>query len=161
MKKITTYFLVLLFWLVSNDLLAQESKYKALYLFNFTKYIEWSGDKIIIGIIGNSPVLLELENYAKRNPKIELVKISGSESITDCDMIFLPEAQTRNFELVQGKMNNSTILVAENESLISKGAEMAFFTENDKLRFVVNKSELDATGMKVSNSLLGLGKVVK
>lgn len=161
MKKIIPYFMVLLLLLSSGSLIAQESKYKALYLFNFTKYMEWSGDKVTIGIIGNSPVLLELESLAKRNAKIELLKISGSESVGLCDMIFLPEAQTRNFDLIQSKIGSTaTVLVAENESLISKGAEMAFYKENDKLRFIVNKSALDEAGVKMSSSLLYKAKVV-
>ncbi len=145
---------------LSSGVYGQESKYKALYLFNFTKYIEWSGDKITIGIIGNSPVLLELETLTKQNSKIELLKISGSESIDRCNMIFIPEAQTRNFDLVQERTGSSTLIVAENESLISKGAEMAFYREENKLRFMVNKSELDASGLKMSSLLLGRAKIV-
>lgn len=161
MKKIIPYLVVMLLVASSGHLHAQESKYKALYLFNFTKYIDWSGENITIGVIGNSPVLLELEALAMQNHKINLIKISGSEFVDDCDMIFLPEAQTRNFDLIQDEIGtNRTLLVAENQGLIARGAEMAFYTEDDKLKFIVNKTQLDAAGIKMSSSLLGRAKIV-
>lgn len=159
MKKIALS-LALLLGLAASHIYAQESKYQALYLFNFTKYIDWPGEQVTIGVIGNSPVLIELESLAK-NSKVKLLKIAGSESVSSCDMIFLPEAQSRNFDLIQSKLNGSPIiLVTENESLVSKGAEMGFYTENNKLRFAINKGELDATGMKVSNTLFGQARIV-
>ncbi|MEQ9405742.1 MAG: YfiR family protein [Cyclobacteriaceae bacterium] len=161
MKKIIPFILVMLMGACGNYLSAQESRYKALYLFNFTKYIDWSGENITIGVIGNSPVLLELEALASQNHKINLIKISGSEYVDDCDIIFLPSAQTRNFELIQEKIgSNSTILIAEDENLITRGAEMAFYMEGGKLKFTVNKSELEATGLKMSSSLMIQAKVV-
>lgn len=159
MNKIIPYIAILLLT-VSSSVCAQESKYKALYLFNFTKYIDWSEESITIGVVGNSPVLLELKSVIKQNPKVKLLKISGSESIDQCDMVFLPEAQSRNFDLIQSKIESSTLLITEDESLIDRGAAMAFFLENDKLKFVVNRGALDATGMKMSATLLSKAKLV-
>lgn len=159
MKKIIPYIVIMLLT-VSSSVYGQESKYKALYLFNFTKYIDWSSENITIGVIGNSPVLLELESLVKQNQNVKLLKISGSESIDQCDMVFLPEAQSRNFDLIQSKIRASTLLVTEDESLIPRGAAMAFYLENDKLKFIVNRGAMNATGMKMSNALLSKAKLV-
>ena len=155
--------MVLLLGIGSSRLYAQEDKYKALYIFNFTKYIDWQDqNEIVLGVVGNSPVLLELEVLVNRNPNIRLKKISGEEGIEECDLVFLPNAQTRNFSLIQSKISNSKIvLVAENEDLINQGAEMAFYKEGDKLRFMLNKNAFDRAMMKVSSSLLAQAKVVE
>ena len=160
MKSFAQIFIVL-FLLMGSSVCAQESKYQALYLYNFTKYIDWSGEQITIGVIGNSPVLIELESLTRNNGKITLLKIAGSESVNSCDMIFLPESQSRNFDLIQDEIGSGpVILVTENEELITKGAEMAFYTKNSKLKFIVNKQALDETGIKMSMTLLGQARVV-
>lgn len=152
----------LLLGFARNDLHAQKSKYEALYLYNFTKYMNWNSPVITIGVIGNSPVLLEIEEIAKRNPlKIKVVKIAGYEAVSSCNMIFLPEAQSRNFNLVQERIGASPIIVvAEDEKLVSQGAEVGFYLENDKLKFAINRAALTASNVQVSNSILGLAKVV-
>ena len=66
MRKIyITFFLILL----SNALWAQDEMFKSLFIYNFTKNIEWpsgynSGD-FIITVIGSSPIILELKKIAK------------------------------------------------------------------------------------------------
>lgn len=160
MKKIVLLLVVLLTGIVSNNLAAQESKYKALYLFNFTKYINWENEEITIGVIGNSPVLIELQSLVKQNPKINLVKIAGDEKVSECDMIFLPSAQGRNFNLINSKSKRNVIIVSEDEDFISKGAEMAFYVENDKLKFMVSRSALDDSGIKMSSTFLSNARMV-
>lgn len=140
---------------------AQVSKFQALYLVNFTKNLDWPGDKVTIGVVGNTQALIELESLAAKYPDISLKKISGGESVSDCNLIFLPSAQSRNFSLIQGKIGGSPIvLVAEDQRLISDGAELAFYMEGNKLKFVLNKSALDKAGVSVTDKLLSVAKVV-
>ena len=161
MKKVIIYLVIWLLGISNNYLHAQESKYQALYLFNFTKYLNWEGEKITIGVLGNSPVLLELSALIKQNPNIELSKISGADAVISCDMIYLPSAQSRNFELVQKHISNrSIVIVAEDETLIDQGAEFAFYSEEGRLKFAINKMAVDDSGVKMSARLLSLGKIV-
>ena len=65
MKKVICFIAGLLLWLaVPHFSQAQAlSKYQAVFMYNFTRYIEWPTAKqpLVIGVMGNSPVLLELE----------------------------------------------------------------------------------------------------
>ncbi len=162
MKRILTCMVIWLLGISNNYLLAQESKYQALYIFNFTKYLNWDSEKVIIGVMGNSQVLIELERLASQNAKVELLKISGAEAIDQCNMIFLPLAQTRNFDLIQAGIGDAPIvLVSEEESLINKGAEIAFYTENDRLKFVINKTAVEESGVQMSTRLASLGRIIR
>ena len=69
MKRIFYIIAGLLLWLSApNQARAQSvSKYQAVFIYTFTKYLEWPESKppLIVGVMGNSPVLLELEKSSK------------------------------------------------------------------------------------------------
>ena len=161
MRNILLFVGVLLITSIGTEATAQVGKFQALYLVNFTKNLDWSGEQVTIGVVGNSKALIELESLASKYPGISVKKISGSESIENCQMVFLPSAQSRNFSAIQSKIGSAPIiLVTEDESLISKGAEIAFFMEGNKLKFTLNKSAIDDSGVTVSDKLLSVAKVV-
>lgn len=152
---------VLLISSIGTKASAQVGKFQALYLINFTKNLDWSGEKVTIGVVGNSKALIELESLADKYPNISLKKISGGESVNDCQMIFLPSAQSRNISLIQNKIGNSPIvLVVEDQSLVSQGAEIAFFMDGNKLKFLLNKSAIEEAGVTISDKLLTVAKVI-
>ncbi len=152
---------VLLITLIGTKATAQVGKFQALYLVNFTKNLDWSGENVTIGVVGNSKTLIELESLSSKYQNISIKKIAGSGSIENCQMVFLPSAQSRNFSAIQSKIGSAPIiLVAEDESLISKGAEIAFFMEGNKLKFILNKSAINDSGVKVNDKLLSVAKVV-
>ncbi len=161
MRRIIFFITVLLISGAGTKLFSQVNKFQALYLINFTKNIDWGSENITIGVVGNTKTLIELESLVAKYPNISLRKIAGTESIDNCQMIFLPSAQSRNFELIQGKIGSLPIvLVSEDESLASKGAEIAFFMEGNKLKFTLNKSALSGAGVEVGEKLFSIGKVI-
>ena len=65
----------------------QQSMFKALFMFNFAKYIEWpnqeSKSEFIIGVLGNDDIITELKKLAgarKINNKSIVVKSVKSPS---------------------------------------------------------------------------------
>lgn len=104
--------------------------------------------------------MIDLENLTRDSDRLELIKISNNELIGDCDLIFLPDPQSRNFDLLKGIIaSRAIILVVENELLMKKGAEMAFVMEGNRLRFALNVKELDKKGLIVGSKLLTQSKL--
>ena len=140
---------------------AQVGKFQALYLINFTKNLDWPGENVTIGVVGNTKALTDLEPLADKYANIRLKKISGSESVGTCQMVFLPSSQNRKILEIQGKLNgSSTVLVVEDRDLVSKGAEIGFFLEGNKLKFLLNKKALDEAGVEVNDKLLSVAAEV-
>jgi hypothetical protein len=52
------------------------------------------------------------------------------------------------------------VLIITESDFSTKGSGISFFEEAGKLRFSINKGVLEAKGLKVSGSLLSLGKQV-
>lgn len=142
---------------------AQEvsSRNEALLLLNLTRYFNWENDQVSFGVLGDTPVLKELEILVEKNPKINLIKINDEIEVDMCDILFIPENQTELFASIQEKIVNSNIvLVTENEKLISKGAEISLFEQDGKLRFAVSRSAMEDSGIKMSTKLLSHAKIL-
>lgn len=162
MRRIIVLIAMLVITSAENKLFSQVGKFQALYLVNFTKNIDWPGDNVTIGVVGNTKTLIELESLVAKYPEISLRKISGGESVDKCQMIFLPTAQSRNFELIQNKIGDLPIvLVTEDEELARKGAEIGFYMEGNKLKFILNKSALNDAGVTVTEKLYDIGKTIE
>ncbi len=166
MKKVICIIVGLLLWLsVPQPSQAQGlSKYQAVFIYNFTKYLEWPAAKppLVIGVMGNSPVLIELEKSAKtKADAFKVVKIATMDEVDKCDMIFLPKEQSRNLSLVAEKTRGKSVLIVTEEAeLASRGAHISFYVEDDKLRFIINQSATASQDIQVSAKLLAMAKVI-
>ena len=168
MKKVIglMIYLGLLGWVSAY---AQNEKFKALFLYNFTKYIEWpaalrQGD-FIIGVLGNTPMTKELVTIAGKQ-KVGAQNISVKTFITvdeidNCNILFIPAGRSSQISLVVSKLGNKSVLIiTDKDGLARQGACINYVMDGDKLKYEVNKSNIEKKGLTVSNSLLALGIVV-
>jgi hypothetical protein len=78
-----------------------ETTVKALFIYNFTKHIEWPKGKIngkfMIGILGNSPVYDKLIGILKdrkiKDLPVEIKKVAGNEQVEACDILFIAKTE--------------------------------------------------------------------
>lgn len=148
---------------VSKDKFHQDlSKYHALFIGKFIEYIDWPDQgNLTIGVVGNSRVMIELQNTIEKRGKARIKKIAGVNDITDCDILFIPASQSKLFSTLNQASNGKAVLiVTEEESLASQGAAISFYTEEGKLKFIINKSAVESRKLKISSRLLGLAKVI-
>lgn len=139
------------------------SKYHALFIGNFIKYVEWptTHDKLTIGVAGSSKTFEEMKKYLERENKTKVRKIESIDDCVSCQIIFLPTGQEKLFEPIKKSIANKDILlVTEEERFAEEGASISFFLLNGKLRFIVNKSVSEAHNLKISSGLLRMAKVI-
>lgn len=163
MRKTYLLLLILLFLSGNYDSLAQDlSKYHALFISKFIDYIEWPDDgKLTIGVVGNSRVLIELQNTVEKRGEARLKKVAGMEGVEDCDIIFIPSSQNKLFSRLKDATSGQNVLIiTEDESLAARGAGVSFYTEGGKLKFIINQSVVASQQLKVSKSLLVLARVI-
>lgn len=140
-----------------------ESKIQALFILKFVENISWPQDRkdIVIGVVGKSETLAELEGRLKiKNPNgIVIKKISASEAST-CDVVYIPSSEDRAITTISASINDRSVLIITESDFSRKGSGISFIEEAGRMNFIVNKDAIEAKGMKVSNSLLTLGKKV-
>jgi hypothetical protein len=139
-------------------------KYQAIFLYKFTNYMEWpaGASETRIGILGESAVYDLLSNMlASRNANVTIERVSPQDNLASYHMVFLPDNMSENFEAIKASIgNNSVVLVTEQEKLAYEGASIGFYVNGDRLRFSINEAELSSRNIKVSKSLLSLGKKI-
>jgi hypothetical protein len=168
MKKILILAGILLFTCTLTR--AQETMFKALFMYNFTKDIGWpasySQGDFVIGILGNSPIKAELEKIAAKKTvggqKIVVKEFSSPSAIAKCHMLYIPENKSGSLNEVLAKIGNApTVIVTDKPGLARQGAGINYVKVNGKQKFEINSSKLAERGLKVTSFLTSLGIVVQ
>lgn len=163
-------FLVLLFFSLSsgkaND---PNAKIKVIFIYNFTKYIEWpdnykQGD-FIIGVLGESDLIGELSNLAQTksigSQKCVVKSFASVKEITKCHMLYIPQEKSDLFKDVLKKASGmNTLIITEKEGLARQGAVINFVSVDNKQKFELNKTNAGKYGLKVSSNLSTLAIIV-
>jgi hypothetical protein len=162
-----TCFLLLVMALMPVRLIAQVSNYKAytLFVYNFTKYIEWPDgaikDEFVIGVFGKSPIAEEFKKMAalkKAGDKtIRIVELNESNLETNLHILFIADEKSLKIdEVVTAVKGRSVLLITEKQGLVGKGAGISFFSDNNNVKFELNNSSLSGQRLKVSKTLEAL-----
>jgi hypothetical protein len=164
MKKLL---LTLVFFIVAPHVShAQSEKFKALFMYNFTKYIEWpasvrQGD-FIIAVFGNSPMTKELEFIAakqKVGAQNIIVKTFNSVNEIDfCHILFVPASKSSTLtQIVEKVAGKSILIITDKEGMANQGSGINYVKDGDRIKYELNKKSIEKRGLVVNSSLVTLG----
>ena len=155
--------------LFSSSIFAQNAdRYKALFIYNFTRYIEWPSNgspDFVIGILGKSIVANELINIADKKivgtQTITIKKFSNATDVTQCNILFISnDASSQVASITAAMQNKNTLIITDRPGLINKGAGINFVLDDGKQKFELSKTNLAKTGLKVNTQLMEMATVV-
>jgi hypothetical protein len=136
-----------------------------LYIFNFTKYVEWptAPNKMRIGVVDNASAEEQLQKMAKAKStsgtEISVVNSRNDSDLSTCQIIFIPSnSSAMAARLIERFGDKPILIVTEESNLVKKGASISFKVNDGKLRFQVNEEAINAKGMKVSTTLTSLAE---
>ncbi len=163
MKKVLSF---ILFVFVLTNTQAQDEKFKALFIYNFTKYIEWPANKqsgdFIIGVFGTSPIQKELAVIAQKkrvgNQKISVKKINSVADCSACNIVFVPASKSSSVKDITAQVKSKGVIVITDKSGLAKTySGINFVKVGGKQQFEINKKHIEAQGASVNSGLLTLG----
>ena len=144
----------------------QNEKFKALFIYNFTNYIDWpggSGGSFVIAVYGESPIISELQAISKIKKvgaaSIEVRKVNSAAEIGNSQIVFVPSQKKKSLTEINQVLTGKPVLIVSDNASGDFGIN--FVEVNQKQSFQVSKSNLESHRLKVSSSLLTLGIVVK
>lgn len=149
-----------------------EYRFKAVYLFNFLQFTEWSdsafensNSPIIIGVFGEDPfgaVLDEAIQSEKINGRSIVVRrFRWIDEIAHCHALFVSTSEKENVNSILRRIADLPILtVSDMNRFGDSGGAITFYVESNKIRFEVNMQALRRSGLKLSSKLLRLAKIV-
>jgi len=146
------------------------AKIKAVYIYNFTKYIEWPSDsksgEFTIGILGDNEALFaELEKMSKvkkvSNQSFAIKKFASINEVNNPHILYIPDASSTKLNQAVSKLRGkSTLIVTEKPGLARQGSAINFIFEGNKQKFELNKSIVESHNLKVASSLENLAVLV-
>lgn len=144
---------------------AQLAKYQALYLYNFTRYIEWpteyqSGD-FTIGVVGSSTEIgAELLDIASKrkvsNQSLVIEEFSSVKQIKKCHILFITKKKMGDYAAIVAAAKKYNTLIVTEESYTPDNAAINMIYADKKLKYDVNKPALAQAGLKISDRLLAI-----
>jgi hypothetical protein len=148
-----------------------EYEVKAAFLYNFTRFIDWppqtisgSSEPFVIGIIGGNPFGKHLEEVIKGENvgthPITIVEFNKPDDISKCHILYINSTNTDYIRKVLKSANKQPVLtICESVSFPRLGGHIRFFTEDSKIRFMVNTDATRRSGFKISSKLLSVAKI--
>ena len=156
---------------IVQDPNSANSKIKATFIYNFTKYIDWP-DKykegnFVIGVIGANAFYNELTGLLQKktvgNQKFEIKSFTSEDAVSGfCHIIFIPAENSSMLpEVLKKTKGKSTLIVTEKSGLAKQGSAINFIIENNKQRFELNKNNVEKYNLKISSTLSALAIAVE
>ncbi|MGK7395586.1 MAG: YfiR family protein [Candidatus Cyclobacteriaceae bacterium M3_2C_046] len=168
-KPLVALWLLSFFALPVNGInLDKDYKFHSVFVYNFTKYIQWpvSTSETRIAILSGGKSIMESFNKmaelkSSATQKFIIQNISSVNDAYDCHILFVPEDQSDQLEAIAAKLADKPVLIITEESgIIKKGSCINFITVDGKLNIELNREAVDKAGLKVSGQLLALAILV-
>lgn len=137
-------------------------KAQALFIYNFSRLIEWPADykngPFVIASIGSSSTLDELTSYTSGkmvgSQPIAVKKFDSPSEITTCHILFVPFSKTRELpEILNHLQGKSTLIITEKHGAIDEGSAINFVIVGDKLKFEIKTENATKYNIKLSSKL--------
>jgi len=137
-------------------------KFKAIFIYNFTKNFEWPESKaneFNIAILGSNTTLInyltEMSNTKMVGTKKVVVKNinSISESAKPEILFILPDKSSVLAEAVAKYKGKGTLIITEKQGLAKVGAAINFVVADNNIKFELNKTSAGKAGLVVSSKI--------
>lgn len=159
-------------FLSAQNASTREYQVKAVFLFNFSQFVEWPANSFaspqspaIIGILGKDPFGTYLEETIagesiNKHPLV-IQRFNSVDEVTKCHILFINENDKGKLEQIIQKLKGKNILTISDVNGFSKvGGMVRLYTKNDKINIQINLDEAKAENLVVSSKLLKLAEIV-
>lgn len=165
-----------LFLLLTNVAHAQvsEYEYKAAFIERFTRFVEWpensnlsdSDHPFKIAVIGENsfgPALVDLFTHAKvKNKEAEITFTNNISDLLDANLVFVSSSEKRRIEEILSAIAGKPILIiSDSRGFCEMGTHINMYKDGAYIRYEINPSALEKSGLKVNSLLLTSAKIVE
>ena len=146
---------------------AQEYRYHPIFIYNFSKYIEWpppstSGD-FVICVVGDDQAYQQMVNISQKKRKIKnqnlvVKKCNALSEIGESNIVFITKSTKVSSEEIEAQFHQpGTLVITEHRGMAERGAHINFIaTADSKIGFELNTTSTQNAGLRVANTLATL-----
>ena len=164
-------------WLAAGRAVAQndpaiEANVKAVFLFNFSKYVTWppvalgerSPGELRICVTANDQFFALLKSAVQGEnvdgKPLVPVALEGLDDARSCQILYIGDAQTPDAKAWLNAARGHQVLIVADGAL-NDDTVIAFVRDGNRIRFDINRASATRRGITVSSKLLRLARQVK
>jgi YfiR/HmsC-like len=152
---------------------ARENDLKAVFLFNFTQFVEWPAaafsdptEPFVIGVLGEDPFGKSLDDIVAdetvKNRKIVIQRYHNVREITNCHILFISQSESARLGHIIESLNGKNILtVGETDGFSEAGGAIRFLVVQNKLHLRINLDSVHAAQLTISSKLLRQAEIIE
>jgi len=156
---------------VHGQTVYREYKLKAVFLYNFAKFVTWPDSAfendqspLVIGVLGEGPLneaLKFIEGKSAQNRTVIIKKFNTENDIDNCHILYLSSSQNvRMNQLLKNGLSKRDILtVGSMKQFTQIGGVINFVSEKNKLKFEISRKSAERAHLTLSSQLLTLAIV--
>jgi len=169
---------LMVWWLGANAGFAADSAFteyqvKALFLMNFTKYVDWpatafaeTNSPISIGVYGENKFGDDLPkavvSRSVNGRSIMIRQIGSTNDLAKCHILFISSSEQKNLGKILAQTRGLPVLtVGESEQFTEQGGDINFVKKDGKIRLEINLQAAQEAKLQISSKLLSVADVVK
>jgi hypothetical protein len=149
-----------------------ENEVKSAYLYNFGKFVEWPATATVAGeffpicVLGNDSFGTTLEmtiaSESIKGKKVLVKRVAKPQDAVTCRILFISASQQSRLKEILAELDNTSVLtVSDMPEFTRRGGMIQFVIEANRVRFEVNLTIAERTGLTLSSQLLKVAIDVK
>lgn len=152
----------------------RESLVKAGYIEKFTHFVQWPEtpdrddpqDVFNIAVIGENTLgedLTDLFNKTTvKDKSVRITNISSLDQIKDCNILFISASEKDNLDDILNYTTGKPMLtISDNKGFGRKGVIINMFEDNNYIRYEINRTSLDKSGLVINSLLLNYAVIIE
>lgn len=163
-KQLVTFSIIFLFIFVTAA--AENEAQIAESIIDITNNLEWSangpqnGEKIILGVVGESAVTGELEKLAA-SASVEIRIKAFTDDMSDCHIVYTPTTDLKNLaKVLKQAAKAKLVTISSAKDFARYGVMINLMPNGGKLDFEINKMVLDDAGVKLDSKILKKATII-
>lgn len=149
-----------------------EYQAKALYVYNFAKFVEWpvhaftsSAAPLQLCVFRENPFGSDLEQIIEGKTiaghPVRVVTVQNGGEARGCHLLFISASQNRQSVKVLGVLGDGSVLtVGESKGFTQQGGIINFVVQDDRVQFEINQRAAEQARLNISSRLLSLARLV-
>jgi hypothetical protein len=150
-----------------------ETEVKAVFLFNFAQFVEWSPEvlpqadsPIVIGILGKDPFGAYLEETISdelvNGHPLTIKRFSSLKQIARCHILYInPNRSIRIDNVLKVVLGKGILTVSDAGNFAKQGGMIQFIEDDDNVKLRINLNAVKESNISISSKLLSLSEIIE
>jgi hypothetical protein len=163
-----------LFCNASGSSAAAPSEYrvKAVFLFNFTQFVEWPPGvfkspeaPFVIGILGDDPFGAEIDSVVRGETvglrPLVIERYHAVTDVRDCNILYIGRTQIGHLpEILAALAGRSILTVSDSDTADQRGVMIRLLTQSNRIRMQIDVGAAKRGNLTISSKLLRPAEIV-